>query len=470
MNRPVHELSVREIGSALRDGRLRSTDLTRHMLGRIADLDGRLKAFILVTADRALEDARRADDELARGIDRGALHGVPYALKDIYDTAGIPTTCNSRLRWNFVPDMDSEAERRLRQAGGVLLGKLNTHEFAIGGPGFDLPVPPARNPWNTACFTGGSSSGSGAAVAADLVRIALGSDTGGSTRSPAALCGVVGLKPTYGLVSRRGMFPLSYSLDHAGLLGRSVDDVALTLNVVAGHDPEDPSSAQVTPVDYASGLGQGLQGLRVAYARDLFSGVRGLSPEVPDAIDAAARALVELGATVEEVQLPDFDLFKACGRIIMCVEAFAIHESDLRTRGEEFGRYTFQRIAPAGTLSGADLVQAFRLRRELTLAVDAVFASHDVILTACAIGPAASLEDFPLDWPPPSAAVAVQTVPFNVSGHPALALPACFFANGMPLGLQLVGRAFDEKTLLRVGAAFEAHARVGDRRPVFVSS
>ncbi|TXH66351.1 MAG: amidase [Lysobacteraceae bacterium] len=456
MSASSHTLSVLEAGAALRDGAMTSVGLTTDALNRIERFDEGLHAFVTVLRERALLAAERADREFAQGLDRGPLHGIPYALKDIYDVVGVPTTCNSKLRLDHLPAADSEVERRLREGGAVLLGKLNTHEFAIGGPGFDLPFPPARNPWNPDHFTGGSSSGSGVAVAAGFVRLAMGSDTGGSIRSPSCHCGVVGLKPTYGLVSRRGVFPLSYSLDHCGPMAWSVEDAAIALGVVAGYDPADPSSVERPGENYRRDLGLGVDGLRIAYARDLFADVPGVSSEVIAAIDTAAETFAGLGAQVEQVSLPDFELFKACGRIIMCAEAFAIHERELRTRPRDFGRYTFQRIAPAGGLTSADLMQAFRLRRELTVAVDAILRRYDLILTTCGLSPAPRLDEFPHDWPPPSIAVAVQTVPFNVSGHPALALPAGYSRSGMPLGMQLVGRAFDEATVLRAGAAFEA--------------
>ena len=232
----TQDLSIVEMGRLLRSGSVTSETLARDALARVAARDGALHAFVLVTEDRALEDARRADAELKAGRDRGPFHGIPYALKDIYDTAGIRTTCHSKLRLNVVPKEDSVAAARLREAGGVLLGKLATHEFAIGGPSFDLPFPPARNPWNPQHVTGGSSSGSGTAIGARMVRMAMGSDTGGSIRGPAAWCGTVGIKATYGRVSRRGVFPLSWTLDHIGPLTRSVEDAAITLQVLAGHD------------------------------------------------------------------------------------------------------------------------------------------------------------------------------------------------------------------------------------------
>ena len=284
-----------------------------------------MQAFLLVTETRALADARRADDELQAGRDRGPLHGIPYALKDIYDTAGIRTTCHSKLRVDNVPAADSVVAAKLTEAGGVLLGKLATHEFAIGGPSFDLPFPPSRNPWNTEHITGGSSSGSATAIAARMVRMAMGSDTGGSIRGPAAWCGLVGIKPTYGRVSRRGVFPLSWTLDHCGPLSRNVEDAAITLQVLAGHDPEDPASADVPVADYRAGLARGVGGLRIGVPRAFFATAPAATPEVIAGIDRTVALLRDAGATVEDVTLPDYALFSAAGRVIMMAEAFAIH-------------------------------------------------------------------------------------------------------------------------------------------------
>jgi aspartyl-tRNA(Asn)/glutamyl-tRNA(Gln) amidotransferase subunit A len=460
---PLHELSIAQAGARLRAGTVTSAALTEHALARIAALDPLLHAFVLVTRERALADAARADREIASGIDKGPLHGIPHALKDIYETAGIRTTCHSKLLIGHVPDADGTAAAKLAAGGAVLLGKLATHEFAIGGPSYDLPFPPARNPWNRDHFTGGSSSGSGAAVAAGIVRMAMGSDTGGSIRGPAAYCGTVGLKPTYGRVSRRGVFPLSYTLDHCGPLAWSVEDAALTMQVVAGHDPLDPASADVPVPDFTAGFGQDLTGLRLAYPRKFFATVDGVSPEAVAAIDAAAQDLARIGAAVEEVALPDYELFNACGRVILTAEAYAIHEHDLITRPLDFGRFAYQRMMPGATLSAADLVQALRLRRELADFVDAqVLASHDAIITLNTLAPASRLDQFPPDMTLTSP---LHTIPFNVTGHPALAIPTGFSKSGLPLGMQIVGRPFDEPTVLRIGHAYEAVAQWTGKRP-----
>ncbi|MET3889387.1 aspartyl-tRNA(Asn)/glutamyl-tRNA(Gln) amidotransferase subunit A [Bosea sp. OAE506] len=360
--KPLHELSIAEAGAALRAGELTATALAQDALARIAALDGALNSFITVTAERALADADAADAAFKAGIDAGPMQGVPYALKDIYDTAGIRTTCHSKLLVDNVPAADSVVAAKIKAGGGVLLGKLSTHEFALGGPSFDLPFPPARNPWNPEHIPGGSSSGSGAAEAAGLCRMAMGSDTGGSIRGPAAYCGTVGLKPTYGLVSRRGVFPLSYTLDHCGPLSWTVEDAAITMEVITGHDPLDPASADVPAPDFRSGLGGDVSGLKIALPRHFFAQAEGVSPEVLAAIDKAADLLAKAGAIVEEVTIPDYELFNAVGRVIMFSEAFAIHEKDYRERPLDFGRLTFTRMILGATTSAADLTQAYRLR------------------------------------------------------------------------------------------------------------
>ncbi|MFL6137208.1 MAG: amidase [Frankiaceae bacterium] len=466
MATPLHELSVAEAGRALRSGELTSQTLTEHALARIAAVDDVLHAFTLVTGERALADARRADAEIAAGVDRGPLQGIPYALKDIFATQGIATTCNSRLMLDNVPSEDAAVENRLRRGGGVLLGKLNTFEFALGGPGFDLPFPPSRNPWNPDHFTGGSSAGSAVAVGAGFVRVALGTDTGGSIRGPAFNCGTIGLKPTYGRVSRRGVQPLSYSLDHCGPLTWSVEDAALTMNVIAGFDPRDPSSVDRPVPNFTADLGRGVDGLRIGYARAMLADAPGVSPEVVESVDAAAELLVKLGAVVEELQVPDFELMRACGRLIMTAEAYAIHEDDLRTRPLDYGRYTYQRLVGAAGLSAADLLQAFRARREITVALNRGFlADYDAMVTGLGLRPAARFDEFPHDWPPPPLALAALTVPFNVTGNPALALPTGLSRDQLPLGIQIVGRPFDEVGVLRIAAALEAELGMTQLRP-----
>jgi aspartyl-tRNA(Asn)/glutamyl-tRNA(Gln) amidotransferase subunit A len=427
--------SIAEMGRRLRAGATTSQALTRTALDRIAATDGALHAFVLLTETRAMQDAARADTELQAGTDRGPLHGIPYALKDIYDTAGIRTTCHSRLR------MDS-----------VLLGKLATHEFAIGGPSFDLPFPPSRNPWNPAHITGGSSSGSGSAVAAGMVRLAMGSDTAGSIRGPASWCGTVGLKPTYGRVSRRGVFPLSWTLDHCGPLTGSVSDAAISMQILAGHDPADHASADVPVPDYSAELEKGVAGLRIGIPRGFFAQHAARTQPVLDAIDRTATQLRNAGATVEDIVLPDYALFAIVTRVVMLSEAFAIHEADMRDRLDHYGAITAGRFVLGATTTSADYIQALRVRRHLTAAVDSALEHWDALLTATTLTTAPRF-DAPVDSI--SSSSPVQTTPFNATGHPAISVPVGLAPDGLPLSVQLVGRNFDEAGLLRIARAVE---------------
>ncbi len=446
------DLSIAAMGRALRDGSVTSEQLTSDALGRIDAKDSGLHAFVLLTRDRALADARRADSELKASIDRGPFHGIPYALKDIYDTGGIRTTCHSKLRLDNIPPADSVVAAKFTEAGGVLLGKLATHEFAIGGPSFDLPFPPARNPWNTGHVTGGSSSGSATAIAARMVRMAMGSDTGGSIRGPAAWCGLAGIKPTYGLVSRRGVFPLSWTLDHCGPLSRSVEDSAITLSVIAGHDPADGASANVPASDYLADLNKGVSGLRVGIPRAFFQGASAATHDVLAGIERTAEQLRAAGATVGDITLPDYALFAAAGRIILTAEAYAIHATDVRTRLADYGAITANRFVLGAAITAADYINALRARRELTDAVNAALSRYDVLLTSSALCTAPRF-DATIDAL--SSASPMQTIPFNVTGHPAMSVPVGLASDGLPIGVQIVGRAFDEAMVFRVCRAVE---------------
>jgi aspartyl-tRNA(Asn)/glutamyl-tRNA(Gln) amidotransferase subunit A len=462
-DKPLHELSIADAGVALRQGRITSTALTEHALARIKTLDPKLNAFITVTRERALADAAKADADFKAGRDRGPFQGIPYGLKDIYDTAGIRTTCHSKLRADVVPKDDSVVAAKLENGGGVLLGKLATHEFAIGGPSFDLPFPPARNPWNLEHIPGGSSSGSAAAVAAGLCRMAMGSDTGGSIRGPAAWCGLVGHKPTYGLVSRRGVFPLSYTLDHCGPLTWTVEDAAITMELLAGHDARDPASARVSVPEFRRGLGWGVQGLRIGLVRHFYDHADGVTPEVIAAIDNAAKQLARAGAIVEDVTLPDYELFNSCGRIILTAEAYAVHEHDFARRPLDYGQLTYLRLMIGTFLSASDLVHALRLRRRLTDTLNRdILTRHDALLTATTLAPAPRFDEIP-DFATP--AWPIQTLPWNLTGSPALSMPAGFTASKLPLAVQIVGRPFEDPLVLRIGAALEKALALTSIRP-----
>jgi aspartyl-tRNA(Asn)/glutamyl-tRNA(Gln) amidotransferase subunit A len=457
--------TLAEAGRKIAAGELSPVALTEAALARAEALNPKLDAFIEITAERARAAAQRAEREIAGGRRRGPLHGIPYGLKDIYDAAGLRTTAHSRLLLDNLATTDAATTARLEAAGMILVGKLATHEFATGGPAFDLPFPPARNPWTTAHFTGGSSSGSGAAVAAGILPLAMGSDTGGSIRLPAAYCGTVGLKPTYGRVSRRGVVPLSFSLDTTGPLTWTVEDAALALQALAGHDPLDPGSADVPVPDYRAALRQEVKGLRIGYARE-FNRDGEVGAEQVAALDATAQVLAKLGAEVIEVALPPNAQFQAAARTISHSESFAIHAQDLRTRPELYARVTRERLTLGGLLTATQYVQAQRLRRILTRKVDALFETCDVLLTAIIPGSAPVLEetdDGPWRRQQPLASV------FNVTGHPAMAQPCGFAASGLPLSVQFAGRAFDEATVLRVGHAYEQAAGWTATRPALAT-
>lgn len=473
MNTELHTLTIADIGQRLRSGALTSTELTANMLARIKRYDHHLNAYTHVSEELALARAAKADADLARGMDHGPLHGIPYALKDIIDVKGLPTSCTSKLMVDYQPTDNATVEDKLRQGGGVLLGKLNTHEFALGGPSPDLPFPPARNPWDTRYFTGASSSGAGAAIAAGLAYVAIGSDTSGSIRGPANFCGTVGYKPTYGLVSRHRVFPLSFALDHVGPLTWSVKDAALALEVIAGHDPRDPASVQASPRPFSRWLEkEGLEQeekaahYRIAYPRHYLTEAPYAAETVIKAVDLAASLLAQSGAEIVESTMPDFQRFNACGRVIMAAESFMIHQQWIRERPLQFGRYTYQRVLPGAAVSAADLLQAHRARAALT----GEFNHHtlrgfDGLLCPSSLALAPRLDEFPRDWPPAPHLTATRTIPFNVTGNPVANVPIAIDPNGLPLGVQIVGHLFMDHVVLQLAARLEAATGLLHQRP-----
>jgi aspartyl-tRNA(Asn)/glutamyl-tRNA(Gln) amidotransferase subunit A len=445
-------LGLAEAADLIRARKLSPVEYAQALLDRTNKLDPRYHAYIKLTPERAMEAARRAEREVAAGNLRGPLHGVPYGLKDIIDVAGLPTTCHSRVLIDNVAAANAVVTERLEAAGGILMGKLATHEFAIGGPSFDLPWPPAVNPWGGNHFPGGSSSGSGVALATGLVPAALGTDTGGSVRNPASMCGITGMKPTYGLVSRRGVFPLAYSLDHVGPMTRDVRDNALLLQVLAGYDAEDPGSANLPIPDYSADLERGVKGLRIALVRHFYAEDMQADAEQLQAIDAAAEVLRGLGAEVREVRLAPLTDYSTCTRIIICCEAYAIHRHWLAERPADYGDLARRRILEGAAFSAADYIDAQRMRARLTKRTLEVLAGFDAALTASGMDPTVRIDDA-------EACLRVYPrqarQPFNVTGQPALAMPAGFTKDGLPLSLQLVGHPFQEAMVYRIAAAYE---------------
>jgi aspartyl-tRNA(Asn)/glutamyl-tRNA(Gln) amidotransferase subunit A len=438
-------------------------ELTRALIGRAEAVDPRLNAYLRPTFDLALEEARWAEREIMVGDHRGPLHGVPYGLKDIFDTAGTPTTGHSRVYADRVPDADATTVTRLRDAGAILLGKLATHECAHGGPSFDLPWPPARNPWNREHFTGGSSSGSGAAVAAGLMPLALGSDTGGSIRNPAGYCGLVGLKPTYGLVSRRGVMPNSFTYDHAGPMTWTVEDCALALQVLAGHDPLDPASADRPVPDYRRALTGDIRGLRIGILRHFYEEDSVAAPAVRAALEDAYAVLRSLGAVLKDVRIRPAEEYAGVKVVTAESEIYAVHERHLRERAGDFGEDFLTRILPALMIRGADYVQAQRLRSVMLAEFEALYREVDVLVTAApSLAPRLDAWRPANFWRKHSSLVAA----FNVSGGPALVQCVGFGVGGLPISMQVAGRPFDEARVLRVAHAYERATPWRSTRPV----
>jgi len=445
-------LTVAEAAELLRAKKLSPVEYTRALIDRVERYDGKLNAFLRFTPELALEDAKRAEKEIMRGAWRGPLHGVPYGLKDIIDYAGLPTTAHSKILKDNVAAADAPVAHKLKAAGGVFMGKLSTHEFAIGGPSFDLPWPPARNPWNRDHFCGGSSSGAGSATAAGFLPVAIGTDTGGSVRNPASMCGVAGMKPTYGLVSRRGVVPLAYSLDHVGPLTRTVRDNALMLDLMSGHDPLDPGSSAHAVGGYTQQLDQGVKGLRIGVIRHFYTRDMVADPEVTTGIDAAVGILASLGAKVSEIQTAPLGEYLAVNRTILTSEAFAAHENWMRERPQDYGALARERLMAGAFVRAADYINATRVRSKMAEAFHALFSDIDVVVTASSMDPPCRIDD----------PKAVETTygrqaraPFNVTGSPALSIPVGFTQSGLPLGIQIVGKPYDEATIYGVAHAYE---------------
>jgi aspartyl-tRNA(Asn)/glutamyl-tRNA(Gln) amidotransferase subunit A len=459
----LHWLTIAEAGRQIAARQLSPVELTRALLDRIGAVDPALNSFIAVTAELALSEAKQAEAEVMAGRHRGPLHGVPYALKDIYDTAGIATTGHSARCRDRIPTEDAPTVAKLREAGGILLGKTATHELATGGPSWDLPWPPARNPWDLTRFPGGSSSGSGAAVAAGLVPGAMGSDTGGSIRLPAAFCGTAGIKPTYGRVSKRGVLPLSFTLDNAGPLAWTVEDCAILLQAVAGHDPFDPASADLPVPDFRASLHEGVKGLRIGLVRHWYETDGRASDEVIAAMEATAEVLRSLGAEVREVTLRPLAEYQSCMRIITLSESFSIHGDWLRERPADYGEVFRYRIMPGAFVTGTDYVQALRMQRILAQGMYDALSEVDALIMPSSWGEAPVMAPMRAEA---NFASPPLTNPTNVSQLPTLSLCNGFSAKGLPLSLQIAGRAFDEATVFRIGQAYEAATAWRARRPV----
>jgi aspartyl-tRNA(Asn)/glutamyl-tRNA(Gln) amidotransferase subunit A len=462
-------MSIAQAAAGVRARDFSPLELTEAYLRRIERLNPAINAYITVTADRALEDARRATDEIAAGAYRGPLHGIPIALKDLYETAGIRTTAGAKIHAEHVPARDSTVARRLREAGTVLLGKLNTHEYAYGVTTDNPHFGPTRNPWNLDRIPGGSSGGSGAAIAAGLATATLGTDTGGSIRIPASLCGAAGLKPTYGRVSKAGVVPLSWMFDHPGTITRTVEDAAIVLQAIAGYDPDDFSTVPVPVADYTARLPDGVAGLRIGVPRAYF--YDRLDDEVRAAVEAALDVLRSLGAQVREVKLPSIEAIVPPLFGLVLAEAQQIHAESLASRPNDFGPDVAAILAQAAPTSH-QLMAALRVVAVTTEAMRRSLEEVDLLVTPTTPVPATRIGQQMVAYDgaeePVLFAMLRCTAPFNGTYLPALSLPCGFTADGLPIGLQIAGRPFDEATVLRAGHAYEQatdwHRRVPSPR------
>lgn len=447
-------LTIAAAAELIKSHQLSPVEYVEALITRTETFDPQLRAYITPTFDLARQQAKRAESEIMAGTYRGPMHGIPFALKDIYDTKGIRTSGHSKVCLNRIPEMDATTTSALYDAGAILMGKLATHEFAHGGPSFDLPWPPARNPWHLAHFTGGSSSGSGTAVAAGLVPMALGSDTGGSIRGPASLCGVAGLMPTFGLVSRGGVIPNSFTFDHCGPLARSVEDCAVVLQTIAGFDPRDAGSLQRDLPDYRAALKQDLQGLRIGVIRHAWEEDLPASDDVRRAMDAALDVLKHLGAELEDCRVQSLQSYFDVKVIMAETEIFSIHQPALIARPGDFGADFRARVLPAALFTANDYVQATREHRRMVTEMTLLYQQFDAFITA-GQGEAPPLESHRslTFWQRPNLFTAA-----NVTSQPTLELCNGFGTRGLPLGMQILGRPFDEATVLRIGHAYEQAA------------
>ncbi len=460
----IHNLSIGDASRLIRARQLSPVDLLEAVLKRIEAVDERIKSYLLLDVEGARAKARKAEDEIAAGRWLGPLHGIPYGAKDNYFTKSLRTSANSRVLLDHVPDFDAAIIERLNAAGAILVGKLNTWEYGtgLGQVYHDAAFPHSRNPWKEEYFTGGSSTGSGASVAAGTALFSLGSDTGGSIRAPAAACGLQGLKPTYGLVSRYGILPNSWSLDVPGPLAWTIEDCAIVMQAIAGFDPRDPATVKVDVPDYSRDLESGCQGLVIGVIRDVGDGIAS-DPAVQEGLEDLISALAKGGARVVETQLPAPPAsYRELTALLSGSERACVHEADFRDHADLMGRELREAIMAGSAARAVDYLAAQRRRSELAKAVDGVVASYDAIVLPGAHHTAPPFSDpdrvrrFMTDS---------VTTAFNISGHPALATRTGFDAEGLPTSAQIVGRYFDEATVLRVGRSYERARSWHERRP-----
>ncbi len=464
MTTELHYLTIAEAGELLKGGKLSPVELTRAFLNRIEALDDTLECYITVLHDAAMSEARQAEAEILRGDYRGPMHGIPIALKDLYDTEGVPTTASSKVMADRIPDEDATVTARLRESGAILLGKLAMHEFALGGPDPSNGFPLARNPWNTAHIPGGSSSGSGAGIAAGLCMGTLGSCTGGSIRGPASYCGIAGIKATYGRVSRYGVVPLSWTLDHCGPMTWTVEDSAIMLQAIAGYDRKDPTSSQAPVPDYSASLSEDIRGVKIGVPRHFFfADDPSIDRDTLSTVEDALQTLADMGAHIQDVDIPMLEHAGAAQPVITLSEAFSYHQNNLRDKPELFGDMVRARFRTGGLFASSDYAQAQRVRNALKRQFAQVLREVDVIASPTMSNPAPRFDQ--MDAMTTSRSPSF-TGPYNLTGMPAISTPCGFTQSGLPVGLQIAGKPFDEPAVFHVAHAYERQARLFETRPL----
>jgi aspartyl-tRNA(Asn)/glutamyl-tRNA(Gln) amidotransferase subunit A len=461
-------LTLGEASNLIEAGQVSPAELTDACIGRAEKLDGGLNGYLTPTFDTARKEAQLATEDIAAGRRRGPLHGIPFALKDLYETAGVRTTGGAKLRQELIPSEDAETVARLKQAGAVMLGKLNLHEWAMGGTNVNVFFPTPRNPWDQSKIVGGSSGGSSLALAAGYCYGALGSDTRASIRLPASLCGVTGLKPTYGRVSLRGVIPLVWSLDHAGPMARSAEDCAIILNAIAGYDERDPTSADVPVPDYVALLqaaaGKPLEHVRIGVPRNFFFDESVVQSEVLAAVRATVPIFESLGADLAEIDFPDPDYHS--DNMVFNAESAAFHEERLKERPEELSEAPRQRVAASLELRAVDYARARWRQEEFKQKLRILMRDVDLVLTPTAAVTAFNIADVdPAEPAGPGRILARQTAPFNTLGVPAISVPCGFSPAGLPIGLQLSGRWWEDGLVLRAAHAYQQVTDWHRRRP-----
>lgn len=459
----LYHLTIREAAGLIESKQLSPVELTQALLDRIDAVDGDIKSYITLLRDEALAQARAAEAEIQAGNYRGPLHGIPMGHKDLYDTKGILTTGQSKLYEHRVPTEDSTAIARLNEAGSILLGKVAMFELAMGGPETSL-FDQTLHPYGAEYATGGSSSGSATAVAVGTAMGSLGSDTGGSIRGPASSCGIVGHKPTYGLVSRYGVLDLSWSLDHCGPMTWTVEDSALMTQAIAGYDPKDPASANVAVPNYSESMREDVKGLRIGVPEHYcFGKESGTDEEVETLVKKALEDLESLGAHVEPVTIPCLEYAPQVNIVIIMSEAYSIHLPNVRTQPEKYGENFIKHLYTGGLFSAADYIQAQRARSVIRREFHEVMKGVDLLALPMGHSVVGKLEDF---TPGKSLYGPSFMAPFNQTGMPAISLPCGFSKNGLPVGMQIAGRVFDDATVFRAAYTYQQHAGHYKNRPI----